>query len=193
MRIIIYTIICISMFCTNVYATHDTTLQRVRPFRYWTIASNLTYIWNIEAYQYRYNEWTWTSRIATDLSRRVRVGGEYKYIWTANSWGDHRQYQLMGGWGQFNLLPKRRTRLVAEVGAGVSNYCTCGAGDPYRIEPTPFYSLGGALHLPIRWGLWLDLGFNVYTLVARYPERYAYTQYTIGLQYRLDLRRWRKT
>ena len=154
------------------------------------IGNSVTYIWEPNAaIPNRYHEITWNKNIAVNINKRIYLGLSYQNIFTrGSSYSEvdlHENYFLTGLFTQFDFMPKKKNRLFLEASWNYGNYCTCGQRDPYRQEGLQYLGLGGGYDLPLNKFLSLDLSFVVYKILDDVVQKYAYTQYIIGLNFDL--------
>lgn len=157
------------------------------------IGSSVTHIWEDNPdVSNTHNETTWEKNIAVSLTPSLYFGLSHKHIFT---WGssveqgqnDKARYNLFGAFIQYDFLPRDVSRLIAEASYYVSDYCTCGDLDPYRVAGLSYLGWGLGYDLPIWRGLSLDMGFTAhYILNNIQPFSYTYTQYIVGLNYTLN-------
>lgn len=155
------------------------------------LGSSLTYIWD-PAYTslnstetHRYEEFTWAVNLATDLSRRVRVGVDHKSLFTRSELSGENHYSMTGVFTQFNLLPRKRTRLFLSAMLYNGNYCSCDPDDPYLRKNLFYYGLGWGVDIRLMRGLYLDLAWENMNIFNNVHGKYNYTQYIIGLDFYL--------
>lgn len=170
------------------------------------IGSSLTYIWDFSQTTQasptpKYNEYTWNNNIALRLSRNMYFGLSYLNIYTNGSIIQRNQnkwnhYSIIGLFTQYDLedtfrriakLPQHeRTsyrRAFIEISGNLGDYCTCGQEDPYRHKNLFYYGIGAGYEFPIINSVYLDLSFMSYYLTIKNTDKYAYTQYVIGINY----------
>lgn len=158
------------------------------------LGSSLTYIWDPGYSQsnssqtHRYEEFTWAVNVATDLSRRVRVGVDHKSLFTRSELSGENHYSMTGVFTQYNLLPRKRTRLFLSAMLYNGNYCSCDPDDPYLRKNLFYYGLGWGLDIRLTRGLYLDLAWENMNIFNNVHGKYNFTQYIIGLDYYL----WKK-
>ena len=157
------------------------------------IGSSLTYIWDPRSRSqnlgedHLYQETTWNINVATDMTGSLRLGLSGMQIFTQSPDSGDGKYFLVGSFGQYNFTPRaaNRNRLYFETGLFYGNYCTCGAYDPYLKDGLTYLDLGAGYSPRIWKNLYLDLGFNVYNMLKKLPGKYSFTQYVVGLEYRI--------
>lgn len=158
-----------------------------------TIGTSVTHIWEDNPdVSNTYNETTWEKNIAVSLTRSLYFGLSHKHIFTwgssvAERQNDKARYHMFGPFVQYDFLPDKASRLIAEVSYNVGDYCTCGTLDPYRVAGLSYLGWGFGYDMPLWRGLSLDLAFTAqYILNEIQPFSYSYTQYIIGLNYTLE-------
>jgi hypothetical protein len=165
--------------------------SRARMWGNLILGSSLTYIWD-PAYTslnssetHHYEEFTWAVNLATDLSRRVRVGVDHKSLFTRSELSGENHYSMTGVFTQYNLLPRKRTRLFLSAMLYNGNYCSCDPDDPYLRKNLFYYGLGWGLDIRLTQGLYLDLAWENMNIFNNVHGKYNYTQYIIGLDFYL--------
>lgn len=155
------------------------------------IGTSLTFIPNYQknytSSDYNYYEYTWNLNAAVSLSKRVFIGVQVMTIFTNGSRIENTNYSIVGLFGQFDFTPKKDYRLFLETSINLGNYCTCGDFDPYKKEKLSYWGWGGGVELPLRFlssKLYLDLSFITYLILNDIENKYAYTQYIVGINYR---------
>jgi len=158
---------------------------------YLIAGSSLTYMQNTsrEANQYLYGyiEWTWNVNLGMRLSKRAVGGIHLLNIYSSEIYKRKDYYNLYGVFLQYNLLPKKEPkRLFIEASFNQSNYCLCGELPSYH-DKLPYLGVGGGFDWQIKKikNLSLDLSFISYFNLKEFEEKNAYTQYVVGLNYRL--------
>jgi len=152
---------------------------------------SLTYIWDYDntgsLTDYRYNEYTWNLNAAVSISKRIYSGVQVMTIFISGTRVDGDNYSMYGLFGQYNFTPKKKSRFFIETSFNQGNYCTCGKLDPYKKDDLLYWGLGIGLEKPLKSiskSLYLDLSFVNYTILDNLQDKYNYTQYIIGLNYR---------
>jgi len=135
----------------------------------------------------QYNEFTWNKNIAVNVGKNFYLGISHQNIYTKGSLVTdefpRNNYNIAGVFTQFDFTPKDKNRLFAELSWNYGNYCTCDDGDPYKRGGLNYIGLGGGYDHPINDFLSLDFSFVVYKILGEVPEKYAFTQYVIGLNF----------
>ncbi len=130
-------------------------------------------------------EYTWNINVSVALNERFRVGAQNMLIW-ANTDEAPVRANLLGAFGQFNLVPLRnRNRLFTEFDAAYGNYCACGESFPFQKNGLFYLGWGIGYNRSLSDNLALEIGFNAYYILQDVPEKQTYTQYIIGLEYRI--------
>ncbi len=171
------------------------------------IGNSLTYIWETnDLIPNTYQEFTWNKNIAVNLTNTLYGGISYQNLFTNGSIVSANQvknrYYLAGVFVQYDFLPAKPNRLIAELSWNVGNYCTCGDGDPYEFvnannnanetlnnsNVLNYIGVGGSYEIMLHQFLALELGFYNYNILGDVKEKYNYTQYIIGLNF--DIGKW---
>ncbi|MCB0557179.1 MAG: hypothetical protein KDD02_26780 [Phaeodactylibacter sp.] len=161
-------------------------------FRNATIGASATFIWEPElanpntGESYTFREWSYNFNFGTDYwGKRMRTGIQGLLIRNRSFDNQRANSGMVGLFQQYNFVPRWRQRLYLETSLNYGNYCTCGAEDPYRQAGLYYWGLGGGLNVPLKKAWSLDLGFFNYEILNRTEGKYNYTQYVIGVDYRL--------
>ena len=152
--------------------------------------TSLTYIWDTEPHLYQ--EWTFSFNMAFPFKERFRFGINTFSIFTKSPLSGENRYFLFGGFSQFDFFPKEKYRFYAELSLYHGNYCTCEPDDPYKKPGLIYLGIGGGFDLAIRNDLHLDLAFLNHQILDRVKSSYAYTQYVIGIDFYLFVKRKEK-
>ncbi len=156
--------------------------------------TSLTYIPNlanpVSAFPegYFYHELTWSINLALDLNRRFRVGVENKTLFSQSPLSGRNTYFMAGVFGQYDFLRQRKGgfRFFPELSFHYGNHCTCDPGDPHRVDGLYYIGFGLGLNWPVSKRILLDFAFNNHEILNKHPYKYNYTQYIIGIDYRLS-------
>lgn len=98
-------------------------------------------------------------------------------------------YYMAGAFIQYDFLKENKNRLLGEVSYHYGNYCNCGKGDyPFKSENLSYFGFGGSYDWNLVKGLYLDTGFNVYTIINKRDRKDIFAQYVIGLNYHFPLK-----
>jgi hypothetical protein len=157
-----------------------------------TVGTSLTFINDKikEPIAYTYDEYTWNTNLAIDITKRWRVGMQYMGLWTKKDKVSDGNYFIAGTFGQFNLIPyAEKARLYVEGSLNIGNYCTCLPDRPYLRDNLYYYGLGGGIDWAITKWVHLDLGFFNYNIINKFSEKYNYTQYIVGLDFPFRLKK----
>lgn len=139
---------------------------------------------------YTYDEYTWNTNLAIDLNKRLRVGLQYMGLWTQKDKVHDGNYFILGTFGQFNILPRAdKARLYVEGSLNTGNYCTCLPDRPYLRDNLYYYGLGAGIDWAVAKWVHLDLGFFNYNILNKFDGKYNYTQYIVGLDFPISLKK----
>jgi len=158
---------------------------------YMIVGSSLTYMRNsnLDSYQtdYGYSEFTWNFNVGIRVSKRIFTGLQVLNIYSSQISTKKDYYAVYGLFTQYDFFNKKPHRLFAEISVSRGNYCTC-SGLPTKVDDLYYIGPGIGYDLPIKWvsGLHLDLSFINYFILNNIQDKYAYTQYVIGLNYRIN-------
>lgn len=148
------------------------------------VGASLTYIWDPSFPTWQ--EYTFHTDLHYALTRRWSIGINALRIWSGDSISGINRYWITGVDGQYNFVNDPDFRFFGEGGIYYGNYCTCGQGIPYLNRGNFYWALGGGISARIKRNLYFELGFHSYNIMSRTPEsKYNYTQYILGLEYRL--------
>lgn len=175
------------LFCLQVFAQEHKT---------WYITTSYTYIFDSVSVEgvhpvpdgsYRMNEHTINVNIARDVYKKfIRAGVHYNHIFMQSEVRSFSSF-LAGVHAQYNLLSKRsKNDLNLELNLSTGNYCTCGEEMPFRENGLFYYGFGFSYERHIQGNFFVKLGFtNMFIINRKGLDAYNFTQYIIGLQYRL--------
>lgn len=159
---------------------------------YVIIGSSYTYIRHTTQDFYgaktgHFNELTWNANLGVRLSKRLVFGLQVLNITNLHK-EDKKRYTMYGSFFQYNFLPQEQHRFFGEVSINRGNYCVCKEEIPIQKDNLYYLGFGLGYDLPIKWvkNLYLDLSFVYYPILYKLKENYAYTQYIIGLNYRIN-------
>jgi len=156
------------------------------------IGSSFTYIWDpqspdyINNLSYLYQEKTLQLNLALQWNKRWRSGINYHKIWTLSEQYGKNSYFIAGVFQQYHLLRKKKGSLFAEAGLYSGNYCTCGLADPYKKNGLVYWNIGAGMNLKLSKRFYLDFAFLNYKPFNKISGKYNYTQYVIGLDYKIS-------
>lgn len=141
----------------------------------------------------KFHEFVTNVNISTNVFNEFYVGlsyldirNRYSNVLTPEAIKDN--YYMAGAFVQYNFLKGRKDRLMGEVSYHYGNYCNCGKGNPYESANLSYFGFGAAYDLPLIKGLYLDTGFNVYTIINKREQKDIFAQYIIGLNYHFPLK-----
>lgn len=149
------------------------------------IGTSLTYIW--DASFPTWQEYTLHFDVSYAITKRWNVGANVLRIWSGDSNTGINRYLITGVDGQFNFVNDPDIRLFGEGGLYYGNYCTCGTKIPYLNRRNTYWALGAGMSVRIRKNLFFELSFQSYNIMNNIPMdfKYNYTQYIVGLEYRI--------
>lgn len=158
------------------------------------VGTSLTYIFDfadpVASFPegYIYHEYTWSVNLAMDLNRRFRIGLENKTLLTRSPLSGKNTYFMAGVFGQYDFLTQRKGgfRFFPELSFHYGNHCTCEPDDPHRVDGLYYIGFGLGLNWPVSKRMLLDFAFNNHEILNKHPYKYNYTQYIIGIDYRLS-------
>jgi len=157
---------------------------------YVIVGTSLTYINYNDLGNYNsYNEFTWNVNVGIRLSESVLSGLQILNIYSSEFGNKKDYYSVYGLFTQYDFLKKNANRLFAEISFDRGNYCTCN-NIPRYGDNLYYIGWGGGFEYQIKKipNLYLDLSFIVYNILNKIEDKYGYTQYIIGLNYRLNSR-----
>lgn len=143
-------------------------------------------------YDTRYQEHTFSINAATDITKHIRLGLDYKKLYTKGVLTGKNDYSLLGAVGQYRVFVGDVSFGFLELGYYKGNYCTCGEDLPFKREGITYVNWGGGANFKLKKRLWLDLAFTTAQVASKIPGRYGYTQLIIGLNYDVDVIKWRR-
>lgn len=160
---------------------------------YMIVGSSVTYISDSDenesnrSYYDVYNEFTWNINVGIRLSKRFFSGIQVLNIYASEKNTPKNYYSIYGLFTQFNVLNHKTHRLFAEVSLNMGDYFT-GGDTPHEVDGLYYFGLGAGYDMPIKWinNLYLDLSFLNYRVFNNIEGKDNYTQYVIGLNYRLN-------
>lgn len=145
-------------------------------------------------FEYRYHEMTSNINLSTHIAKNVYLGLGYMNIRSISKSlvleKEKNGYFMVGVFVQYDFLPQQKNRLMAEISYHYGNYCTCGKSNPYRPYESSnlsYFGFGGSYDWHLVKGLFLDIGFNVYTIINKREKKDIFTQYVVGLNYHFNL------
>ena len=161
------------------------------------LGGSYTYVWDTEVvngidYNTNYNENTFNINLATDISRRFRIGVDYKKIYSNGKISGGNKYFLLGLFQQYKFLRTKKGFGFGELGFYKGNYCTCGDDVPFKTNNISYINWGGGFNTKLYRNLNLDIAFTTAQVVSKIPGRYGFTQYILGLDYEFEFSKKRK-
>lgn len=160
---------------------------------YMIIGTSLTYMRNSEKDYYKtdfgYDEYTWNLNVGIQISKRVFTGLQLLNIYSSQITAPKDYFNIYGLFTQYNVLKSETHRLFAEVSFNRGNYCTCN-DIPYYFNNLYYIGFGVGYDLPIKKipNLYFDFSFINYSIINKIYDKYGYTQYIVGINYRLNER-----
>ena len=159
--------------------------------RYMIAGTSLTYIRNTyeDSYGYTYpdDEFTWNINVGIPLTKKLFTGLQVLNIYASEVSVPKEYYVIYGLFSQYNFLKDHQHRLFIELSINKGNYCLCDYL-PSRHENLYYLGMGLGYDLPLSKripGLYLDLAFLAYGILNPIENKDLYTQYIIGINYRL--------
>lgn len=156
-----------------------------------TLGSSYTYIFDQQEVFTNtfvwYHEFTWNTNIALEVLPKWHLGFAYMNIHTRSTRPGSAKgnYNMFSAFSQYDLFWVKKWRWFVEANYSYGDYCTCGREDPYKVPGLHYLGIGAGAELPLYKRLRLDLAFNNYQILNDINRKYNYTQYIIGLNYRL--------
>jgi len=150
------------------------------------LGNSLTYIpFNEDGLRNTYHELTWNKNIALNLTKSLYLGLSYQNIFTKGSSyiisEKKENYSLVGIFLQYDLIPKKKDRILLELSWNYGNYCTCGFRDPYKEEWIDYIGVGGSYEMRLNKFISAEVGLYFYDILEPIEAKYAFTQYVLGL------------
>ncbi len=160
-----------------------------KPFRQWVVGIGAAYIEDVDNNDETnlYQEWTVLNSISTEVSKKLRVGVDYRTILTNDPILGKDNYFILGNFAQYNFLPQQRGRFFIEAAIRYGNYCTCGDTDPYKVNNLWYIGWGFGGSIFLLQNLYLDLAFTSNIITNSIKDKYSFNHYTLGLEYKFDL------
>lgn len=133
-----------------------------------------------------YDEITWNSNIGIQVHSKTLVGLQLLNIYTSELYDSRKYYTVYGLFSQYNFLKHKQKRLFAELSIHKGNYFV-GKSIPYQIDGLYYVGFGAGYDMPIKKipNLYFDFSFLNYYVLNRIQDKDNYTQYVIGLNYRI--------
>ncbi|MGK0391018.1 MAG: hypothetical protein ACI94Y_003779 [Maribacter sp.] len=154
------------------------------------VGSSFTYIrYGDSDIKYKYHELTTNVNLAIPIYKNIYAGLSFLNINTISSQigvkKTRNRYYMAGAFAQYDFLKKRKDRLIGEISYHYGNYCLCGKEDPYKSSNLSYFGFGGSYDWHIIQGLYLDMGFNVHTIINKRERKDIFAQYILGLNYHI--------
>jgi hypothetical protein len=158
---------------------------------YAIVGSSLTYMWftDYDNQENNYDEYTWNINMGIKLNKRIVSGLQILNIYSSKKHTKKDYYAIYGFFTQYNLFKRQTHRLFIESSIKRGNYCiTKTEYLPSKKDNLYYFGFGGGYDLPIKWvpNLYLDLAFMKYFILNKVPAKDSYSQYIIGLNYRIN-------
>ena len=154
------------------------------------MGTSVTYIWNNSNFDNAiiHNSTTFHINTAVRLSKKLYWGFDGQFIRAGGTIVPYENYKMLGTVLQYDVFEaKDEGRWLIEVGYFRGDYCTCNKGNPewpFRKAGLNYLDIGIGGELRIIDDLYLDMGFNNYTIFNKILEKYNWTQYILGLNYK---------
>lgn len=158
---------------------------------YMIVGSSLTYMRNSNQDSYKadygYDEYTWNMNVGIRVSKRLFTGLQVLNIYSSKISTKKDYYTVYGLFTQYDFFSKKTHRLFAEISLNRGNYCTC-SDLPVKVDDLYYIGTGIGYDFPLKWipNLYLDLSFINYFILNKIEDKYSYTQYIVGLNYRMN-------
>lgn len=159
------------------------------------VGSSLTYIWddnNRPQGDFLYSELTWNVNFKMKIQKRIWIGVQAAPIFTRTkefSTVEKENYNLLGCMVQFDFLSTKNAQLFGEISLNHSNFFRSNFSNPIKMKGINYLGFGGGANLLLnkkgRENLFLELAFFNYHILNEISNKSNYTQYIIGLNYRL--------
>jgi len=153
--------------------------------KYMIVGTSFTYQQQqLNSYNVKFDEYVWNVNTGISISKRLFTGIQVLSINTVHL-SIKNQYSIYGLFAQYNFLRSRERRFFLEASLNKGDYCTC-AEIPYQKDGLNYVGYGLGYDYPIKVipNLFIDFSFLIYQLLE--PENYYFTQYIIGLNYKLN-------
>lgn len=131
---------------------------------------------------YDYWEYHWTTNVATDINRFLRLGLERIAIY--NNFDDG-PFEMYGGFLQLDVLPATKHRLFIEANYHRGDFCACQELVPYHEKGLDFF--GGATGFDWAFSRYfhLDVGMSLAWALDKKQEWAVFGGYFIGIDVHL--------
>jgi hypothetical protein len=166
-------------------------------FKRFSIGSSLTYMWDQNKIDYPpgehlYENYTWNVNFAASINKHLDVGLQFLNIFTSGTHVENTDYQIYGAFAQYDLLANRSPKYAFFLESSINrgDYCSAGPNhlDPYRKNNLWYIGLGCGFEIPLGFitpRLCLDLSVYNYEIINQIKAKYNFTQYIIGLNYKI--------
>lgn len=168
-------------------------------FNNFTAGSSLTFFFDSEIYganytgapgEFKYRSYDWNINFAASLNKKMQIGVQVINIFSSGTRIDNRYNNIYGVFAQYDFFHKvpYRRKLFIDMSINRGNYCTADILDPYTVKGLWYHGMGGGLELPLskkNKRIYIDLSFYNYWILNKIEKKYNYTQYIIGLNYRI--------
>lgn len=158
------------------------------------VGTSFTYIWNDysqPAGEFLYSELTWNMNVKMKLHNRFWLGLQVApiYAWTRDKGQITNEfYHWYGLVAQFDVVSRKKFQFYVETQLNRSNLLIL---KEYNTKQAGIYYLGFGVGANIllnekgRQNLFLEIGFNNSFILNRIEDKSYYTQYIVGLNYRM--------
>jgi len=157
---------------------------------YLKVGSSLTYIRNGEKDIYGdiqgEIEYTWNINLGIPLNKRLFTGLQLLNIYASEIGERKKYYAVYGLFNQYQFVKTKTFSLFAETSFNRGNYCTCN-NIPFKKKDLYYLGIGSGTEIviPKIKNLSLDLSFIFYEILNKIQGKYSYTQYIIGINYKI--------
>lgn len=183
----------ISLFGIFILVSNSTYSQRARYFAHsMIIGTSATYIWDSDEFNNYQNELTWNTNVGITLSKRFFSGIQLLNIYTWGTIEPKESYYIYGLFTQYNFFKSTDHRLFAEISINNGDYNCFLNNNPIRESNLFYLGTGFGYDLPIRFipRLYFDFSFIGYNVLNHFNFDFEYTQYILGLNYRINEKRY---
>lgn len=153
--------------------------------KYMIVGASLSYIReHVTPDNSNFDEYVWNLNTGISVSKKMFVGIQVLPIYTSYQ-GIQDKYNLYGLFSQYNFLRSKERRFFAELSLNKGDYCTCSE-IPYQVNNLHYLGAGVGYDYPVKIvpNLFIDFSFMIYQIINK-PGNYYFTQYIIGLNYKL--------
>jgi hypothetical protein len=158
--------------------------------------SSLTYLWDTNKSigtsvfdEYFWSNYSWNLNFAVSLSKSFSTGIQVLNIWSTGTRIENTHNIIYGAFVQYDFLHKTpsKKRMFIEISIDKGDFFTGGTLDPYTRKGLWYNGIGFGFEIPLKSispNLYLDLSGYNYVILNKIFDKYNYTQYIIGLNYR---------